>query len=73
MGIFGNFMYKSKKSDKKYWLHSTERGKVTLYFFSQNPIDALPSLPGGYEVIENKITGMPLLKKKGGKKGEKKK
>lgn len=63
MGIFGPFIYENKKKEK-FWLHSKQRGKVTLYFFSKNPIGALPSIPKGFEVVENPKTGMPYLRKK---------
>ncbi len=63
MGIFGPFVYENKKKEK-FWLHSKQRGKVTLYFFTKNPIGALPSIPKGFEVAENPKTGMPYLRKK---------
>ena len=64
MGLFGPFIYKSEKG-VKWWLHMKQQGKRKLYFFSKNPIDALPSLPPGYEVFENPRTGLPMLRKKG--------
>lgn len=59
----------SKKSGKTYYLHSkvvTLKGgqRQTIYYFAgaagENAIDALP---GGYIVVENERTGLPLLKK----------
>ena len=54
-----------------YYLHTS---KVTLkgghmrdiYYFSKtvNAPKALDAIPAGYEVSENKTTGLPLLKKK---------
>ena len=43
-----------------------ERGKSRLYYFSKQPVGALNSIPKGFEVSENKKTGMPFLKKKEG-------
>ncbi len=63
MGLFGPFVYENRKKEK-YWLHSKQRGKITLYFFSKNPIGALPSIPKGFEVVENKRSGMPYLRRK---------
>ncbi len=44
---------------KTYYLH--QRGK--LFFFSKKPEEGI-DLPEGYLVVENTITGLPLLKKK---------
>jgi hypothetical protein len=63
MGLFTPFIYTNKKG-KKFWLHSRQRGKAILYYFSKDPVGALKSLPSGYEVVENPLTGMPFLKKK---------
>lgn len=65
MGLFGPFVHKSKNGTK-WWLHMKQQGKRKLYFFSKNPIDALPALPPGYEVVENERTGLPMLRKKVG-------
>ena len=65
MGWFSPYAYKSR-SGHKYWLHVKERGKVKLYYFSKDMNGALNNLPKGYEVVENKKTGMPMLKKGGG-------
>ena len=43
---------------KTYYLHK----KGFLYFFSQKPEDAV-EMPQGYKIVENKKTGLPLLKK----------
>ena len=63
MGLLGPYVYKNKKG-QKFWLHLKIKGGVKLYYFSRNPVDALSSLPKGYEVVENKLTGMPFLRKK---------
>jgi len=44
---------------KTYYLHS--RGP--LFFFSGKPEDGI-ELPEGYDVVENNVTGLPMLKKK---------
>ncbi len=62
MGLFGIFTYKSKNG-KKYFLHMKERHNVKLYYLSKNPAGALQNMPKGYIVIENKKTGMPMLKR----------
>lgn len=65
MGLFGPFTYKSKKSKKKYYLHmKVGRGGNIIYYFSEDPVNALWDLPMGYEVIENEKTGLPMLRKK---------
>jgi len=43
----------------KYFLH--QRGK--LFFFSKSPESGI-GLPPGFDVVENKITGLPMLKRK---------
>lgn len=63
MGWFGPYTYKSKKG-VKWWLHSREKGRSTLYFFSKDPENAMQDLPPGFKVIENPRTGMPMLQKK---------
>lgn len=63
MGLFGPFVYKTKKG-QKFWLHMKEKGRAKLYYFSKDPTGALNSLPRGYEVVENPKTGLPFLKKK---------
>lgn len=64
------YSVKSKKSGKTYYLHSKEvtlkgNRKQKIYYFAgkigKNAINALPS---GYEVMENKRTGLPMLRKK---------
>ena len=44
---------------KKYYLHQS--GK--LFYFSGSPTDGI-DLPEGYNIVENTITGLPMLKKK---------
>ena len=61
---------KSKKSGKTYYLHTKDvklagGRKQRIYFFAgdirEGSIDALPV---GYEIMENKRTGLPMLRKK---------
>lgn len=66
MGLFGPFVFKSKKKNKNFWLHIKIRGKTRLYYFSGDPKEALSSLPRGYEVVEDTKSGLPFLKKKKG-------
>lgn len=64
------YSVKSKKSGKMYHLHSKmvtlkgDRKQRIYYFAGQVGKDALDQLPAGYEVIENKRTGLPMLRKK---------
>jgi len=61
---------KSKKSGKTYYLHSKEvklagNRKQRIYYFAGDIRDnAIDELPTGYEIIENKRTGLPMLRKK---------
>ncbi|MEX0940193.1 MAG: hypothetical protein WDZ41_02445 [Candidatus Babeliales bacterium] len=64
------YSVKSKKSGKTYYLHTKEvelagGRKQRIYYFagaeSKNTLDAIPE---GYEVMENKRTGLPMLRKK---------
>jgi hypothetical protein len=79
MGLFnfGPYKYKTKKDKQEFYLHVKEKGKMRLYFFSKDSVDAISSMPGGYEIVENPTTGMPFLRKKlgglfgGGKKPKK--
>ena len=68
------FAVKSSKNGVTYFLHSrrsaTGEGRSTLYFFARaikpdNETEALEALPAGYIVIENAMTGLPLLKRAG--------
>ena len=63
MGFLGPYVYTNKKG-KKFYLHEwkTEGGKRLLHFSKEreNAID----LPSGFEVVENRRTGLPILKKK---------
>jgi len=52
------FSYKNKKGNT-YYLHSKGR----LFFFSKNPAGGI-DLPDGFSIIENKKTGLPMLKRK---------
>ena len=63
MGLLSPYIYVNKKG-KKFWLHARQKGKVTLYFFSRDPRDALLNIPKGFEAFENPKTGMPMLRKK---------
>lgn len=54
---------------QKYYLHTkdvTLRGgrHQRIYYFARvaKPKDALEAVPEGYKVIENKRTGLPMLK-----------
>ena len=61
---------KSKKSGKTYYLHSKEvklagNHLQRIYYFAGDIRDnAIDKLPTGYEIIENKRTGLPMLRKK---------
>jgi hypothetical protein len=63
------FSVKSKKSGKTYYLHSKDvklkgdRIQTIYYFAGEVKKNALNELPKGYKVIENKRTGLPMLKK----------
>lgn len=52
-----------------YFLHGkivTLRGgrKQQIYYFArEEKADAMDDLPDGYQVVENKRTGLPMLKK----------
>ena len=64
------YSVKSKKSGKTYYLHSKDvklaGGRIqTIYYFAgEAKKNALDELPEGYEVMENKRTGLPMLRKK---------
>ncbi|MEX0848775.1 MAG: hypothetical protein WD055_00940 [Candidatus Dependentiae bacterium] len=64
------FTAKSKKSGKTYHLHTKEvklaggRLQRIYYFAGEAGENALDTLPAGYEVFENKRTGLPMLRKK---------
>lgn len=63
------FSVKSKKSGKTYYLHSKDvklkgdRIQTIYYFAGEAKKNSLKELPKGYKVIENKRTGLPMLKK----------
>jgi hypothetical protein len=53
-----------------YFLHTKDvnlRGgrRQTIYYFAREvkPKDSLDAMPAGYKVVENKRTGLPMLKK----------
>ena len=63
------YAHKNKKG-QTYFLHRTEvvlRGsgkKQTIYFFARDVRkNSLEEVPAGYKVVENKKTGLPVLKK----------
>ena len=64
------YSVKSKKSGKTYHLHSKEvllsgKRKQRIYYFAGDEgANALDELPEGYEVTENALTGLPMLRKK---------
>lgn len=64
------YSVKSKKSGKTYYLHSKEvklaggRLQRIYYFAGEAKENSLDALPDGYEVMENKRTGLPMLRKK---------
>lgn len=64
------YSVKSKKSGKMYYLHSKEvklagdRKQKIFYFAGAADKNAINELPAGYEVMENKRTGLPMLRKK---------
>ena len=64
------YSVKSKKSGKTYYLHSKDvelkggRKQTIFYFGGEAKSNALDALPSGYEVTENKRTGLPMLRKK---------
>jgi YHS domain-containing protein len=64
------YSVKSKKSGKLYYLHSKEvklagdRKQRIYYFAGIAAKNSLDELPTGYEVMENKRTGLPMLRKK---------
>lgn len=61
---------KSKKSGKTYYLHTKEvklkgnRKQRIYYFAGEEGKNAIDQLPAGFEVMENKRTGLPMLRKK---------
>ena len=61
------FSVKSKKNGTEYFLHSrpAANGKTLLYFFAKEVKDgAVDEIPERYELSENSVTGLPILKKK---------
>jgi hypothetical protein len=64
------YSVKSKKSGKTFYLHTKEvklaggRKQRIYYFAGVASTGSLDALPTGYEVMENKKTGLPMLRKK---------
>ena len=64
------YSVKSKKSGKTYYLHTKnvtlrgDRQQRIYYFAGKAEKDSLDELPAGYEIMENKRTGLPMLRKK---------
>lgn len=64
------YSVKSKKSGKTYYLHTKEvklaggRKQRIYYFAGEEQNGAIDEVPAGYEVFENKRTGLPMLRKK---------
>lgn len=61
---------KTNSKGQTYYLHSKDvilRGgrPQTIYFFAKEEKEgAIDEIPAGYEVMENKRTGLPMLRKK---------
>jgi hypothetical protein len=56
----------SPKTKKIYYLHSRRAGRCRdhfIYFFGADPTGAI-DLPAGFEIIYNKFTGFPLVRRK---------
>lgn len=64
------YSVKSKKSGKTYYLHTKEvklaggRKQRIYYFAGETGKEAIDQIPAGFEVFENKRTGLPMLRKK---------
>jgi len=63
------YMHKNSKGES-YYLHGrmvTLRGglKLKIFYFARKPKgkDEIDMIPDGYKVVENKRTGLPMLKK----------
>lgn len=61
----------TNKKGQRYFLHSTIvklRGgdrNQTIYFFARSErSNAVDDVPSGFEVVENKKTGLPVLRRK---------
>lgn len=58
-----SFEYTNKRG-QTYWLHSRKgKGGAMLYFFSKKSEKSI-DLPSRFKVIENKRTGLPMVKRK---------
>jgi len=58
----------SQKTGETYYLHSkdvTLRGgrRQTIYYFARKAGPNATDMPAGYVVMQNKRTGLPMLKK----------
>lgn len=62
MGILGPYTYTNEEGET-YFLHKSEKGQRTNYYFSKNPEGSLRSRPSGFKVEENPNSHMPYLKK----------
>lgn len=73
MAAVNAYAYTNSKG-QTYYLHTREvtlkNGRVQrIYFFARDVRDgALEAVPEGYTVVETERTGMPVLKRAGGKK-----
>lgn len=67
MGLFGPYSYTNSKKII-YYLHKAKgKNGTILYFFSKSAKDSI-ELPKDKAVIENKATGLPIVKGLGAKK-----
>lgn len=60
------YSVKSKKNGTEYFLHSrpAANGKTLIYFFAKTEKEGVQDkMPDGYEISENPLTGLPILKK----------
>ena len=61
---------KTNSKGLTYYLHKKEvtlrggRPQTIYYFAKEAKENAIDEIPAGYEVMENKRTGLPMLKKK---------
>lgn len=68
-GAFMNAYSYTNSKGQTYYLHTRDvtlkNGRVqTIYFFARDIRDgAIEEVPAGYEVVETKRTGMPVLRK----------
>ncbi|MCJ7478709.1 MAG: hypothetical protein MUP63_00840 [Candidatus Nanohaloarchaeota archaeon QJJ-7] len=62
MGLIRPFKYTNSEGET-YFLHKSEKGDRTNYYFSKNPEGSLRSRPSGFKVKENPHSHMPYLKR----------